>query len=36
MKASTIAVAHNGNLVNAEHLYQELADLGYKFQRHYR
>ncbi len=27
----TIAVAHNGNLVNAQHLYQELADQGYRF-----
>jgi amidophosphoribosyltransferase len=28
----TIAIAHNGNLVNAEHLYQELVSLGYRFQ----
>jgi amidophosphoribosyltransferase len=30
-ETSTIAVAHNGNLVNGEHLYKELADLGYRF-----
>ena len=30
-ESGTIAVAHNGNLVNAEHLYKELLDLGYKF-----
>ncbi len=30
-ETGTIAVAHNGNLVNAEHLYQELIELGYKF-----
>jgi len=29
--SSTIAVAHNGNIVNAEHLHQELSDLGYTF-----
>jgi len=29
--ASTVAIAHNGNIVNAEHLYQELADQGYNF-----
>jgi amidophosphoribosyltransferase len=29
--SNTIAVAHNGNIVNAEHLYQELSDLGYTF-----
>jgi amidophosphoribosyltransferase len=29
---NTIAVAHNGNIVNAEHLYQELSEKGYKFQ----
>jgi amidophosphoribosyltransferase len=28
---NTIAVAHNGNIVNAEHLYQELSGLGYTF-----
>ena len=30
-ETSTIAVAHNGNLVNAEHLYQELVGQGYRF-----
>ena len=29
--ANTIAVAHNGNIVNAEHLYQELCEQGYSF-----
>lgn len=29
--ANTIAVAHNGNIVNAEHLYKELCDQGYTF-----
>jgi len=29
--SNTIAVAHNGNIVNAEHLYQELCDQGYTF-----
>jgi len=29
--SNTIAVAHNGNIVNAEHLYQELVDQGYTF-----
>jgi amidophosphoribosyltransferase len=29
--ANTIAVAHNGNIVNAEHLYQELCEEGYTF-----
>jgi amidophosphoribosyltransferase len=29
--ANAIAVAHNGNIVNAEHLYQELSDKGYTF-----
>jgi len=28
---NTIAIAHNGNIVNAEHIYQELSDLGYTF-----
>ena len=28
---NTIAIAHNGNIVNAEHLYQELCDMGYTF-----
>lgn len=30
-ESGTIAVAHNGNLVNTEHLYAELTGLGYKF-----
>ncbi len=30
-EAGSIAVAHNGNLVNAEHLYQELFNEGYRF-----
>jgi amidophosphoribosyltransferase len=29
--ANTIAVAHNGNIVNAEHLHQELCEQGYTF-----
>jgi len=29
--SNIIAIAHNGNIVNAEHLYQELADQGYTF-----
>jgi len=29
--SNTIAVAHNGNIINAEHLYQELSDKGYTF-----
>ena len=29
--SNTIAVAHNGNIVNAEHLYRELSDSGYTF-----
>jgi amidophosphoribosyltransferase len=28
---STLAIAHNGNIVNAEYLYQELCDQGYTF-----
>ena len=28
---NTIAVAHNGNIINAEHLYQELSNQGYTF-----
>ena len=28
---ATIAVAHNGNIINAEHLYEELSDHGYTF-----
>jgi amidophosphoribosyltransferase len=30
--SNAIAVAHNGNIINAEHLYQELHDQGYTFQ----
>jgi len=30
--SNTIAIAHNGNIVNAEHLQQELSDQGYTFQ----
>ena len=30
--SNTIAIAHNGNIVNAEHLYKELYDRGYTFQ----
>ena len=26
-----MAIAHNGNIINATHLYQELSDLGYVF-----
>lgn len=29
--SNTIAIAHNGNIVNAEHLYQELSDHSYTF-----
>lgn len=29
--SNTLAIAHNGNITNAEPLYQELADLGYTF-----
>ncbi len=28
---STIAIAHNGNIINATHLYEELTGQGYKF-----
>jgi amidophosphoribosyltransferase len=28
---NTLAIAHNGNIVNAEHLYQELCEQGYTF-----
>ena len=28
---NVLAIAHNGNIVNAEHLYQELCDTGYTF-----
>ena len=30
--SNTIAVAHNGNIVNAQYLYEELAEQGYTFQ----
>ncbi len=26
-----LAIAHNGNIINAEHLYRELSEQGYKF-----
>ncbi|MCX7911891.1 MAG: amidophosphoribosyltransferase [Dehalococcoidales bacterium] len=29
--ADTIAIAHNGNIINATHLYQELSEQGYHF-----
>ncbi len=29
--SDTIAIAHNGNIINAEHLYKELSDQGYTF-----
>src|SRR5512147_431658 len=29
---TSLAVAHNGNIVNSEHLYRELQDKGYTFQ----
>jgi amidophosphoribosyltransferase len=29
--SNTIAIAHNGNIINAEHLCAELSDLGYTF-----
>lgn len=29
--SKTIAVAHNGNIVNAEHLHEELSEQGYTF-----
>ena len=29
--SNAIAVAHNGNIVNVEHLYEELAEQGYTF-----
>ena len=29
--SNTIAIAHNGNIVNAEHLHEELVDSGYTF-----
>jgi len=30
--SNAIAIAHNGNIVNAEHLQKELSDQGYTFQ----
>jgi len=29
--SDTIAIAHNGNIINVEHLYDELCDRGYTF-----
>jgi len=29
--SNSIALAHNGNIINAEHLYEELSDQGYTF-----
>jgi len=29
--SNTLAIAHNGNIVNAEHLHEELRDQGYNF-----
>lgn len=29
--SNTLAIAHNGNIINAEHLYAELCDQGYTF-----
>jgi len=29
--SSTMAIAHNGNIINAEHLYEELSEQGYVF-----
>ncbi len=29
--SNAIAIAHNGNIVNAEHLHEELSNLGYTF-----
>jgi len=29
--SNSIAIAHNGNIVNAEHLYEELSAQGYSF-----
>ena len=34
--SSTIAIAHNGNIVNATYLYEELADAGLYFPRLHR
>ncbi len=30
-RPNSIAIAHNGNIINAEHLYKELSDQGYTF-----
>ena len=30
--SDSIAIAHNGNIVNTEHLFEELSDQGYTFQ----
>jgi amidophosphoribosyltransferase len=30
--ANTIAIAHNGNIINATYLYEELVEQGYTFQ----
>jgi amidophosphoribosyltransferase len=30
-RSNSIAIAHNGNIINAEHLYEELSDQGYVF-----
>jgi amidophosphoribosyltransferase len=30
--SNALAIAHNGNIVNAEHMHQELSDQGYTFQ----
>ncbi|GAI36294.1 unnamed protein product, partial [marine sediment metagenome] len=29
--SNSLAIAHNGNIINAEHLHEELADQGYTF-----
>ena len=31
MGADCLAIAHNGNIVNSEHLFRELCDQGYSF-----
>ena len=33
---STMGIAHNGNIVNAAHLYEELTGLGYTIPREHR
>ncbi len=30
-RSNSIAIAHNGNIINAKHLYEELSDQGYVF-----